>query len=226
MTQLTLLDSNRPEFPPCDFALDDPDGLLAVGGNLQPETLVKAYQCGIFPWFSDGEPIMWWSPEARAIILPKQFHVSRSLTRFIRKAPYQLTHNQAFDRVVYGCSKPRKDDEGTWITADMADAYSELNKLGHAHSVEVWDNNRLVGGVYGIVIGSIFCGESMFSDKLNASKLALNYIVNNAKGLTMIDCQIPNPHLKSLGSTVIPRSDFIQALKKSQHQKLIWLESN
>lgn len=223
MTQLTLLDPDQPRFPSPALALNKPDGLLAIGGNLRPATLINAYQQGIFPWYSADEPLMWWSPSSRAVIIPDKFHVSRSLAKFIRKNLYSFSHNLAFNEVLECCSKPRCDDAGTWITPEMKIAYQQLHQLGAAHSLEVWQKGKLVGGVYGVVVGSVFCGESMFSAAPNASKLALHYLTQKVQGLTLIDCQIPNPHLTRLGSETMAREVFLEILQKSQHQQLNWL---
>ena len=204
-------------FPPVAQALPEPDGLLALGGCLSVPRLINAYQSGIFPWFGRNDPILWWSPSERAVIFPNQLHISRSLAKFMRKTPYRITLNMAFNSVIKQCAtNPRGDpSNGVWITADMIGAYEQLHNAGHAHSIEVWHDEQLVGGLYGVLVGTVFCGESMFSKAENASKVALvairDYLV--PYGLTLIDCQIPNPHLASLGAVTIPRRKFISLLK-------------
>ncbi len=198
----------------------NPNGLLAAGGNLRPDTLIDAYNKGIFPWYSEGEPLLWWSPDPRAVIFPSSFHRSRSLSRLWRKGVYRITFNQAFHRVIQACSQPRGDSAETWITADMQAAYLELHRLGHAHSVEVWSESTLVGGIYGVSVGAVFCGESMFSEVSNASKLALVGLTQMTRGLELIDCQLPNPHLFRLGAERIPRSRFLQLLEQYRGRQL------
>ncbi|MDF7681298.1 leucyl/phenylalanyl-tRNA--protein transferase [Enterobacteriaceae bacterium ESL0689] len=199
-------------FPPPNQALDDPNGLLAVGGDLSPERLLMAYQCGIFPWFSPGDPVLWWSPDPRAVLPPEQFHLSRSMKRFHQRSPYQVTLNHAFTAVINGCA--RHHEQGSWITADMISAYCRLHQAGQAHSVEVWHNDALVGGLYGIAQGALFCGESMFSVAENASKTALLVFCQAfiAGGGKLIDSQVLNPHTASLGAREISRSDYLAQL--------------
>ena len=200
-------------FPPLEAA--SPEGLLAVGGDLSPDRLLSAYRRGIFPWFSQGQPILWWSPDPRAVLYPAAVHVSRSLRRSLRKSEFSVTTDQAFGEVIARCAQNRKDQDGTWITPEMQDAYIALHHLGFAHSVETWRAGELVGGLYGVSIGKAFFGESMFSRVSDASKTAL---VGLAKTLTQsgyhfIDCQIRSAHLDSLGAQSISRADFSQALK-------------
>lgn len=219
MAFLSDLDNTAPTapFPVVTQALSDPDGLLAVGGCLSVPRLINAYQSGVFPWFGRNDPLLWWSPSERAVIFPKQLHISRSLAKCIRQAPYRITLNTAFTEVIRQCATiPRGDpSNGVWITEEMINAYVQLHQAGHAHSIEVWRDEQLVGGLYGVLVGTIFCGESMFSKADNASKIALvairDYLVPH--GLTVIDCQIPNPHLASLGAETIPRRNFIGLLK-------------
>lgn len=213
---LTLLHPQSPCFPAPETALATPNGLLALGGNLQPDTLIQAYRKGIFPWFSESEPLLWWSPDPRAVIFPDKLHISRRLSRLWRQQRYQITFNQAFDKVLEGCSQPRGDDRGTWIIKEMQKAYLALHQRGHAHSVEIWQDDKVVGGLYGIAVGAVFCGESMFSDVSNASKLALVALARMSGGLKLIDCQIPNPHLTSLGAEKIPRTQFLRLLERYQ----------
>jgi leucyl/phenylalanyl-tRNA--protein transferase len=212
MSRLPWLSPSDPPdaFPPTSRALKDPPGLLAGGGDLSPERLMAAYARGIFPWYSPGEPVLWWSPDPREVILPQRFHASRSLLRTVQRGHLRITHNQAFDAVVAQCAAPRARSPGTWITAAMRAAYGALHQLGHAHSIEVWQNEALVGGVYGVRVGPVFCGESMFSRVSDASKLALHALLNGAagSGIELLDCQMPSAHLRSLGSQPMPRAEF------------------
>ncbi|MGS2722171.1 leucyl/phenylalanyl-tRNA--protein transferase [Porticoccus sp. GXU_MW_L64] len=215
MTELTLLDSHQPVFPSPQNALTNPNGLLAVGGNLQPQTLMTAYRQGVFPWYSEGEPLLWWSPEPRAVIYPGELHTSKTLAKLYRQQRYQITFNRDFAGVIGHCQNtPRNDGGGTWITDEMLSAYCQLHQQGHAHSVEVWSDGCLVGGLYGIAVGSVFCGESMFSAVSNASKLALLALCKQVPKLKLVDCQLPNPHLSSLGAVEIPRQQFLAQLQK------------
>ena len=211
---LPWLDPDLPVFPDVNTALAEPDGLLAVGGNLLPDTLLKAYQQGIFPWYNDDEPYLWWSPDPRTVLHPKDVHVSRSLKKFMRKTSLTLTFNQAFSFVIKECAKPRSSDNGTWITDEMMAAYETLHQLGHAHSVEVWENTTLVGGLYGIAIGRVFFGESMFSRRDNASKYAFVALCRHLSSwqFSLVDCQVYNDHLATLGATALPREAFVQQL--------------
>jgi len=198
------------QFPPTSQALEDPNGLLAAGGELDPDTLLAAYRQGIFPWFDDSQPILWWSPSPRAVIIPGEEHISRSLRKHIRRSGQEIRFNTAFSEVMEHCAAPRAEDEGTWITEEMLDAYLQLHELGHAHSVETWHEGSLVGGLYGLHIGSVFFGESMFSRQSNASKFAFASLcqISKAMGIELIDCQVSNSHLESLGSVELERSDF------------------
>ena len=215
---LQWIDSNDPDadFPPLDHALTDPDGLLAFGGDLSVKRLLKAYRLGIFPWFSDGEPIMWWSPNPRTVLFPDKLKISRSLAKTCRKRPYKITLNKAFENVIQACAQPRNDGEGTWITTDMQQAYCALHRSGHAHSVEAWQDDQLVGGLYGIAIGQVFFGESMFAGATDASKIAFVHLVQQlqAWGFQLIDCQVDSAHLQSLGASQISRSEFAHYLDK------------
>ena len=199
-------------FPDIESALIEPNGLLAIGGDLSPARLLCAYRRGIFPWYSEGQPILWWSPDPRAVLFPRRLHRSRSLYKVIRQGRFQLTRDRAFEEVMAGCAEPRPGQEGTWITAGMMDAYAELHRMGFAHSVECWRNGRLAGGIYGVAIGRVFFGESMFSRESNASKVALAEIC--ALGFELIDCQIPNPHLDRLGAEMIPRREFAALVER------------
>ncbi|HEY5700474.1 MAG TPA: leucyl/phenylalanyl-tRNA--protein transferase [Gammaproteobacteria bacterium] len=199
-------------FPDIDAALIEPNGLLAIGGDLSPARLIYAYRHGIFPWYSDGQPILWWSPDPRAVLFCRRMHVSRSLAKLMRQHRFQTTLDRAFDDVVAGCAEPRSGQDGTWITRGMMDAYSTLHGLGHAHSIECWRGGSLVGGIYGVAIGRVFFGESMFSREPNASKVALADLC--ALGFELVDCQIPNPHLQRLGAEMIPRREFAELLSR------------
>lgn len=214
--------SEHPEtivFPPVELALDDPDGLLATGGNLLPETLVSAYSQGIFPWYSDDQPIMWWSPNPRAVVYPDKFRPSRSLRKTLRHCGWRVTLNHCFEEVIRACAdSPRKsynESADTWITEDMIAAYCELNLKGHAHSIEVWSaDNNLIGGLYGVACGACFSGESMFHRQTDASKVAFTALCHHAQQneFRLIDCQVANPHLTSLGALSIPRDEYIKTL--------------
>ncbi len=199
-------------FPPPEGALREPNGLLALGGDLSPARLLMAYQRGIFPWYSPGDPILWWSPDPRAVIYPDQFHISRSFRRFLRQSEWRVTLNYAFPAVISRCAEQR--DEGTWITPEVLDAYCQLHELGHAHSVEVWRGDELIGGMYGVAQGALFCGESMFSRAENASKVALMAFCQHfiEYGGQLMDCQVINPHTASLGAVEISRHDYLEHL--------------
>ena len=211
---LPQLSDNRRLFPNVEQALEDPDGLLAMGGDLSPERIISAYRNGIFPWYSAGEPLLWWSPSERATIVVGDVHISKSMKRFINKNAMTITLNHCFSEVIKACAQPRGTQAETWISAEMMDAYIKLHKLGLAHSIEVWCNNKLVGGLYGISVGELFCGESMFSQINNASKLAfiaLNRHFQSVGG-KIIDCQMQTAHLQSLGVKSTPRARFITQL--------------
>ncbi|MBU3001950.1 leucyl/phenylalanyl-tRNA--protein transferase [Paraglaciecola arctica] len=219
MLTLTKLDQQL-FFPPTDMALTDPNGLLAFGGDLTAKRLLLAYSSGIFPWFSENEPIMWWSPNPRGILPLDNFNCSKSLKKFARKCHYTITINKAFDQVIDDCANIPRNDSGTWITQDMLNAYKHLHQLGYAHSVEVWNENILVGGLYGIIVGKVFCGESMFHKATNASKLAMLCLVKLLKSqdAEFIDCQMQNPHLASLGCVEVPRTKFLSMLAAQSKQ--------
>lgn len=213
--QLKILTLDDPEFPDPNSALDQPNGLLAMGGDLNTKTLLKAYRQGIFPWYGDTDPILWWSPDPRAVIFPKHFHASHSLRRMLHKAEFTITFNKAFANVIQACAEPRADRNGTWITKEMIHAYLQLHELGYAHSVEVWLQKQLIGGIYGVDLGHIFCGESMFSRKANASKIAIAALMKKLEEhhYILLDCQIMNPHLKSLGAQEIPRKEYLALIR-------------
>jgi len=206
------------EFP--DPTAANVDGLLAAGGNLAPDTLLAAYPKGIFPWYAEGQPVLWWSPDPRMVLFPAEFHCSKRLARRMRQNIYTLSYDEAFDEVVQTCAAiPRHGENGTWILPEMIQAYSRLHQLGHAHSVEVWDNHQgngaLVGGLYGVLLKRVFFAESMFSCKTDASKIALAALCERAlrEGWKLIDCQFHTAHLHSLGAREITRSSFLQQLR-------------
>jgi leucyl/phenylalanyl-tRNA--protein transferase len=204
-------------FPPLEQALALPNGLLCAGGDLSPQRIVAAYRQGIFPWFSAGQPILWWSPDPRMVLFPSEFRISRSLRRSLRATSYEVRLDSAFPEVIRACAEtPRAGQPGTWITLEMQHAYQRLFELGVAHSVETWATGRLVGGLYGMSIGRMFYGESMFTRATDASKIAAAHLARflEAQGFGMIDCQMNTPHLASLGAREIPRRDFIARLRE------------
>lgn len=202
------------DFPDINRALKEPDGLLAIGGDLRPERLIDAYSRGIFPWNNDGQPILWWSPEPRWVMFPDRIRISRSLIKVLNKKCFSITFNRYFQSVIKMCAAPRKDCEDTWITGDILNSFNQLHKIGYAHSVECWLDNELVGGLYGIAMGKIFFGESMFSRISNASKVALVYLarVLASQQFKLIDCQVYTKHLESLGAVAISRKKFEEYL--------------
>jgi leucyl/phenylalanyl-tRNA---protein transferase len=203
-------------FPPADTALASPNGLLAAGADLAPDRLLYAYRHGIFPWFESGQPILWWSPDPRSVLRPAEFHLQRRLRRSLRASPLGISFNAAFTDVMLACAKRRRRrHHGTWITADMVDAYRELHRLGWAHSVEVWRDSELVGGIYGLAIGHAFFGESMFSRISNGSKIAMLALCRELvrRDFLLLDCQVPSPHLETLGAQRIPRRRFLGELR-------------
>ncbi len=204
------------QFPPPSEALTEPNGLLAAGGDLTPERLFAAYTQGIFPWYQEGQPILWWSPDPRAVLAPGELKVSRSLRRSVAKRGFQFRVDTQFERVVAGCAEPRSYGGGTWITDEMAAAYSHIHRLGWAHSFETWRGSDLVGGLYGIAIGRVFFGESMFTRVTDASKVALVHAVDllRERGFELIDCQVASAHTLSLGAKEIPRAEFLRLLAK------------
>ena len=197
-------------FPDVGNALSEPDGLLAAGGDLSSARLLSAYSHGIFPWYEEGQPILWWSPDPRCVLWPAELHVSRRLRQQMRNSNARLTFNRAFGEVIRQCARKRRSQQGTWITSDMVCAYERLHDDGWAQSVEIWDNDELVGGLYGICIGKAFFGESMFSRKPNTSKMAMLGLASHmlASGLQLIDCQVVSRHLIALGARLMPRADF------------------
>jgi leucyl/phenylalanyl-tRNA--protein transferase len=201
-------------FPPPAAALREPNGLLAAGGDLAPERLLAAYRRGIFPWYEQGQPILWWSPDPRSVLRPDEIKVSRSLRRSLIKGGFELRIDTAFPAVIAACAAPRHYGGGTWITPEMAAAYTTLHRLGWAHSFETWHEGRLAGGLYGVAIGRVFFGESMFTRVTDASKVALVKMTDylRERSFELIDCQVPNAHVTSLGATTIPRADFLSLL--------------
>ena len=197
-------------FPPVSRSLTEPNGLLALGGDLSPARLRVAYRRGIFPWFSEGQPILWWSPDPRAVLYPGDIRVSRSLRKVLRQERFEIRVDTAFDAVVQACAAPRASGDGTWITQDMASAYAWLHREGAAHCVETWQNGVLVGGLYGVALGGVFFGESMFSLAADASKVALVALAR--MGFRLIDCQVPSEHLARMGAVEIPRPLFLAHL--------------
>ena len=203
-------------FPPVDMALADPNGLLAAGADLSPSRLLDAYARGIFPWFSDGDPPLWWSPDPRMVLFPWELHVARSLRRVARSGRYSVTFDGAFREVMLGCAEPRPHQRGTWITAPMVDAYTALAGLGYAHSVETWEDGTLAGGLYGVAVGRMFFGESMFARRTDASKVAFVALARQLQrwGFGLIDCQMSTAHLASLGAREIARDAFVEQVSR------------
>lgn len=199
-------------FPSPELAL--PNGLLAMGGDLSPERLLLAYRQGIFPWYSEGEPILWWSPHPRFILVPEELNLPRSMRQLLKKHVFSCSYDRAFEDVIAGCRSPRKGQTETWITDEMCEAYVRLHQLGFAHSVEVWQGEKLAGGLYGVSLGRCFSGESMFSRVSNASKVAFIFLVAKLRqaGFSLIDCQVYSSHLHMLGARNVPRSTFLQLL--------------
>lgn len=209
-----------PDFPPVTQALQEPNGLLAAGGTLSPEWLITAYRRGIFPWYSPGEPILWWSPDPRLVLEPPAVYISRSMRRLLQQNPFEIRVDSAFSDVIEACAAPRHAESGTWITAAIRSAYETMHTLGYAHSVECWQEGKLVGGLYGIGMGRMFFGESMFHQVSNASKVALIYLARilEQKGYALIDCQMTTSHLLSMGAHEISRAAFCEALERWAQQ--------
>lgn len=204
-----------PIFPPPHLA--EPEGLLAIGGDLSPDRLIAAYRRGVFPWYEPGGPILWWSPDPRLVLFPSELRVSRRLRRTIRSDRFEICRNTAFAQVIRACAEtPRNHEDGTWITTEMQEAYIRLHKLGHAHCMEAWRDGVLVGGVYGVLVGRCFCGESMFHAETDASKVALAALVGRLaeEGFEMLDCQVRTEHMVSLGAREIPRDEYLMRLDR------------
>lgn len=210
-------EGDRDWFPPLDQALDEPEGLLAAGGDLSPERLLAAYRRGIFPWYSAGQPVLWWSPNPREVLVPAEFKCARSLAKTLRNRGFEVTFDREFADVVRACAARREHSTGTWITPEMLAAYCRMFDRGHAHSVEVRLEGQLVGGLYGVLLGRVFFGESMFSRERDASKVALAHLSSRAvvAGVQLIDCQLPTPHLRSLGSKPMTRQEFSKAVAEA-----------
>lgn len=212
-TYLAQLDSSL-SFPPPESALDEPNGLLAIGGDLTPARLLAAYYRGIFPWYSAHQPILWWSPDPRGVLPVKDIHISRSLAKSLKKTSLRFTINYAFMEVVKSCAAPRRYSEDTWITSEFMTSYDMLHKMGRAHSIEVWENNTLVGGLYGLSMGRLFCGESMFHTQPDASKMAFVMLCKhlNQYQIPLIDCQMQNSYLQTMGVQEWSRDNFLSSL--------------
>ena len=222
MSQIPWLEDTDYRFPEVSTALTEPDGLLAASEHLTPELVIDAYTKGIFPWYSDDQPVLWWSPDPRCVLYPEKFHVSRSLRRTLNNNPFEIKTNTAFNEVMLSCAQPRADDAGTWITDAMLSVYCELHDRGIAHSIECWQEDKLVGGIYGLVIGDIFFGESMFSRKKDASKVAMHHLCSKIKPY-LIDAQVYSDHLRTLGAEEIKRSDFTEIISSrlNKHLKIV-----
>lgn len=218
------LTDNEP-FPPVAQALHEPDGLLAAGGDLTSARLLDAYRHGIFPWFSPGDPVLWWSPDPRMVLLPCEFKLSGSLAKILRNSAFEVRTDTAFEQVMRACAAPRGEQQGTWINEQMIEAYCALHRMGYAHSVETWLDSRLVGGLYGVAIGQMFYGESMFSQVSNASKIALAHLARES-GCQMIDCQMHTPHLASLGARLMQHDEFIAKLEELVDMNGQWIIEN
>jgi leucyl/phenylalanyl-tRNA--protein transferase len=219
---IPFLDPDDP-FPPVDLALTDPNGLLAAGADLSPARLIDAYTRGIFPWFGDDDPVLWWSPDPRMVLYSAELRVSRSLRRVVRAGRFHVTLDTAFSDVMAGCAEPRPGQDGTWITPEMTEAYARLAAGGYAHSVEAWVDGGLAGGLYGVTVGRMFFGESMFTRVTDASKVAFVHLVRQMErwGMPMLDCQMSTSHLASLGAREIPRADFVREVRRLVSQPAI-----
>lgn len=219
MSELCWLSpADGPEsLPDPSRALAEPNGLLAAGGSLEPRWLLESYQRGIFPWFESGQPILWWSPDPRTVLKPGEYRVSRSLAKRLRRGEFEVTADRAFDSVIRACAEPRRYTDSTWITPLMIEAYDRMHEIGWAHSFEAWCGNELVGGLYGISIGRVFFGESMFARQTDASKVAFSRAVEflRTRGIELIDCQLPSAHMSSLGARSMPRAEFLGLLERA-----------
>ncbi len=220
---LPQLERDELWFPAVDSALKEPNGLLAFGGDLRPERILAAYRRGIFPWYQDDQPILWWSPDPRTVLFPNQIHISRSMRKLLRSDRFSVRMDTDFAGVMQGCAEITKRRDGTWITSAMQNAYCKLHELGYAHSIEVWRDEKLVGGLYGIALGAVFFGESMFSGEENASKIALIRLCQQLRawGFAVIDCQVSNPHLHSMGASTIARAEFVELLRHHTDRLLV-----
>ena len=211
---MVLLDPNEISFP--DPALmDSKDGLLAIGGDLSPERLLFAYQLGLFPWFNEGEEILWWCPDPRFVLFPEELKISKSMKKILQNDVFHFTENQCFKEVMQECKNAyRKDQDGTWISEHFIESYTILHQHGFAKSIEVWQNDELVGGLYGVQIGNVFCGESMFAKVSNASKAGFIHFILKNENIELVDCQIHSAHLESLGAKMIPKKEYLKILQK------------
>jgi len=212
MSQIIWLEDNNFKFPDVSTALTEPDGLLAASEQLTPTLVIEAYKLGIFPWYSDDQPVLWWSPNPRCVLFPEKFHISRSFKRTLNHPPFTIKTDTAFKDVMFACARPRSADTGTWITDDMINVYCQLYDLGIAHSIECWQQGKLVGGMYGLILGDIFFGESMFSTVKDASKVAVHHLCTVIKPY-LVDAQIHSAHLQSLGAEEIDRQKFTELVK-------------
>ena len=212
MSTIPWLEETGYRFPDVSTALTEPDGLLTASDRISPELVLDAYRQGIFPWYSPGQPVLWWSPDPRCVIYPDSFHISRSLRRSLNRQAFEIRLNTAFAEVMQACAEPREGQDGTWITQAMLDVYCQLHDQGYAHSIECWQNGRLVGGMYGLVLGDIFFGESMFSREKDASKVAMHYLLSEIKPF-MLDAQVASPHLMTMGAELIPREQFVAIIR-------------
>ncbi len=228
MSQIPWLEDTNFNFPNVRTAMTEPDGLLAASERLTPELVLNAYKSGIFPWYSEGQPVLWWSPNPRCVLYPEKFHVSRSFKRVLNNNPFEIKTNAAFREVMLACAAPRNiksnnerdaDETGTWITDAMLEVYCQLHETGHAHSIECWHDNQLVGGMYGLMIGDLFFGESMFSKMQNASKVAIHYLSQTIKPF-FIDVQVHSEHLESLGAETIDRQLFTETILSHKNLSL------
>lgn len=221
---MILLDSKNPQFPDPNTAELEPDGLLAIGGNLAASTLLSAYRRGVFPWYSEGDPLLWWSPSIRCVLDPHNIHISKSLSKLLRQQRYRISIDSAFSKVIKNCALGR-GNQGTWITNDMILAYTDLHRQGYAHSIEVWQEKDLIGGIYGLAIGGIFCGESMFSRTANGSKIAMVHLCRHLikRGFSLLDCQIVSDHLLSMGAKSMNRLDFLSLISSQNKRAIDWL---
>lgn len=219
MSQIVWLEDNNFKFPDVSTALTEPDGLLTASEHLSPTLVIEAYKLGIFPWYTDDQPVLWWSPNPRCVLFPEKFHTSRSFKRTLNKHPFTIKIDTAFKDVMLACAKPRTIETGTWITDDMLNVYCQLHDAGIAHSIECWQQDKLVGGMYGLVLGDIFFGESMFSTVKDASKIAIHHLCTVIKPF-MVDAQVHSDHLQTLGAEEMDRQEFIRLVKARSNLSL------
>ena len=219
MSQITWLEDNNFKFPDVSTALTEPDGLLTASEQLTPTLVIEAYKLGIFPWYSDDQPVLWWSPNPRCVLFPEKFHISRSFKRTLNNNPFEVKIDTAFRKTMLACAKPRTADTGTWITDDMLNVYCQLHESGIAHSVECWQDGKLVGGMYGLILGDIFFGESMFSTVKDASKVTIHHLCTVIKPY-LVDAQVHSNHLQSLGAEEINRQEFTEMVKARSNLSL------